>query len=284
MLLTTGCHSGAIARLEPSFASVPHPANQFLRTLLRFGTVATRATVKAALPAGARVPAAAKALHKFADCQVEPLIREGRTKRLGKKQLETLVADLWTRIIHPSDPPGTSDEVRIYCFASRLSSLPLGHRRSVAPPDLFRFFSEILGLIPRPPLIDAICTTIDAALREPAQPRIDPEKGVPEQLDREYAALVCGSTLARALCDIVVLGVDYASYAVFGALRYCIDSPEFQAIVAADPLRLIRLAAADEDGHVRRAAQELHGERALSRYSALPFPKPDFPLAAESMH
>jgi hypothetical protein len=59
---------------------------------------------------------------------------------------------------------------------------------------------------------------------------------------------------------------------------------EFQRLVTLNPLRLIHLSATDEDGIIRGAAQELHGQRLLTDYSGLAFPKPDFPLTEESLH
>jgi hypothetical protein len=47
--------------------------------------------------------------------------------------------------------PDTPSDLSIYCFASRLLSLPLDARTVAATPDLFRLFTEILMIIPPPP-------------------------------------------------------------------------------------------------------------------------------------
>jgi hypothetical protein len=89
--------------------------------------------------------------------------------------------------------------------------------------------------------------------------------------------------MAKALCDLVSIGRDYASNALFAALRYFVDSAEFKILSAIDSAKLVRLCFADETGIVRDAVQELCGQRVLTDYSALPFPKPDFPLTKESL-
>jgi hypothetical protein len=101
---------------------------------------------------------------------------------------------------------------------------------------------------------------------------------VPEQINTAYVAEVCTPSLANALCDLVALGPDYAGSAVFKALRFFDETVEYQALVKRDPSKLIHLCEADEAGVVRSAAQSIHAQQLLVAYSALPFPKPEFPL------
>jgi hypothetical protein len=153
----------------------------------------------------------------------------------------------------------------------------------VATPVVFRLFSDILTLIPRPPLVDAICTTIDTALRQPAETNSRDRILVPECINTAYAAQVCTPELASALCDLVVLGADYASSSLFCALRYCVDSTEFKSLTAHDSLQLMRLSEPDTTGTIRLALQRMHSQPLLAGYLALPFPKPDFPLTEECL-
>jgi hypothetical protein len=148
---------------------------------------------------------------------------------------------------------------------------------------VFHHFTSILALIPPPSLVDAICTTIDTVLRQSAETNWRGTVVVPEQINTEYAEQVCTRALAKALCDLVMLGADYASPAVFGALRYFVGSPEFAAVSALDSSRLVRLSEADDTGVVRRAAQDMHAQQLLAAYTMLPFPKPDFPLVKECL-
>jgi hypothetical protein len=86
--------------------------------------------------------------------------------------------------------------MRLYCFASLLRSVPLADRPSLAPSDAFRLFTDILSLVPPPPLVDAVCLTIDAALRQP--PETDEYWGViiRERINTWYAGRVCTPALA----------------------------------------------------------------------------------------
>jgi hypothetical protein len=184
----------------------------------------------------------------------------------------------------PSTPANLPDDIRIYCFVSRLHSLPLSARPASARPALFRLFTDILSLIPPPPLVDAICTAIDAALHQDTQ--FD-KKGHPvrlRQTNAKYATEVGTSALTKALCDLVALGAEYASAAVFGALRYCVSSAEFNTLYELDSTKLLRLCDADESGVVRRAAHELHVRHNLPQPGHLPFPKPNLPLDEECLH
>jgi hypothetical protein len=181
-------------------------------------------------------------------------------------------------LIRHSAPPDLPDEIRICCFASRLLSLPLTHRPSLATPEAFRLFTDILTKIPPPPLVDAICLSIDASLRQPN--RYDSRANIyhHEQINADYAAQVCTPVLAKALCDLVALGPDYASPAVFSALRLCMHSTELQVLIARDSEKLLPLSMADESGQIRCVAHEFLAQRLLRSYAVLPFPKPDFPL------
>jgi hypothetical protein len=175
-------------------------------------------------------------------------------------------------------------EVTLSCLASHLLSLPLEDRPSSAPPTLFRLFTDLFSHTPPPPLVDAICLTIDASLRQPAETDESGMVVVAEQINPSYAEEVCTPALAKSLCDVVVLGPEYASRAVFAALRYFIHSAEFKDFSALDSVMLLRLCGADDCGVVRSATQDLHVKSLLSTYSTLPFPKPVFPLAEECLY
>jgi hypothetical protein len=195
-----------------------------------------------------------------------------------------LLADLRALITRSSAPSALPDEILLACFSSRLLSLPLEARPTVATPDVFRLFTDILTLIPPPPLVDAICLAIDATLRRPPQTdRWDREVIAPEEINAAYAKRVCTRSLAKALCGIVALGPDYASSAVFAALRYFIESTEFNALCVLNSQMLVRLSETDHTGVVHRAAQDQLIKLLLSTYSALSFPKPEFSLSAECM-
>jgi hypothetical protein len=84
-------------------------------------------------------------------------------------QLHERLAALRLLISRSSTPQDIPDELRLSCFASRLLSLPLDERPTIATTALFTLFGDILALIPPPSLVDAICTTIDAAFRQPEQ-------------------------------------------------------------------------------------------------------------------
>jgi hypothetical protein len=233
---------------------------------------------------GDDAPDAAKAIHQsLTRLPAAPLAAAAPRPADTIARLQQLLAELRTTIALPSIPPNLPDEIHLACFASRLFQLPVEARASFATPAAFRLFAEILALIPPPPLVDAICTAIDVALRRPA--------GIPpwmqgfagDRVNTAYAAQVCTPSLAKALCDLVALGTEYTSPALFLALRYCMGSPEFKALSAHDPLRLFRLSITDEIGAVRRVAQELNLQHLLTPYSALSFPKPDFPLTEECM-
>jgi hypothetical protein len=180
-------------------------------------------------------------------------------------------------ILQPSTPPDLPSDLHLACFASRLLHLSLEERAKAAPPELFSLFTDILTLIPSPPLVDAICLAIDTTLRQPASWKI------PEQINWAYVQQVCTPHLAKALCTLVGMGRDFASSSVFAVLRYCVDSVEFKALSALDPAGLVGLCDADEVGVMRRKAQELHILPRLIEYQKHPFPKPEFPLSEESL-
>jgi hypothetical protein len=142
---------------------------------------------------------------------------------------------------------------------------------------LFARFTDILTLIPPPPLADAICLAIDTTLRQPAALLR------PEQINWAYVQQVCTPHLAKALCALVRMGGDFASSSVFAALRYCVDSAEFRALTAQDVAGLAELCAVDDVGVVRRAVQELHVLPRLIEYHQHTFPKTDFPLSEECL-
>jgi hypothetical protein len=146
---------------------------------------------------------------------------------------------------------------------------------------MIRLFSDILGVIPPPPLVDAICRTLDTAVRRPGESDVRERIVVAEEINTAYVTAICTPALAKALCDLLALGGDYASPALFHVLRYVVDSEHFKALSSRNALELVHLCQADEDGRVRRAAQELRAQSLLSAYTALSFPKPDFPLDEE---
>jgi hypothetical protein len=156
-------------------------------------------------------------------------------------------------------------------------------RPSIATPEVFRLFGDILTILPPPPLVDGICLAIDCALRQPEVHSKFEHPQIPELLNSEYAAVVCTSSLAKALCDLLVLGTEYASSALFAALRYVVGGEEVRALFQADSAQLLRLSYADGLGIVRYAAQAVYGQQLLAQYSTLPFPKPDFPLSEQCM-
>jgi hypothetical protein len=143
---------------------------------------------------------------------------------------------------------------------------------------MFRLFADILSLIPPPPLVDAICVVLDAALRQAGRFNEWGVTSVAEQVNTSYAERVCTHTLAKALCDLVALGGNYASRDVFAAMRHCLGSPEFRTLVEVDPVKLQRLCVSDSSGIVVHTVQQMQRRRLLAGYSTSPFPKPDFPL------
>jgi hypothetical protein len=181
-------------------------------------------------------------------------------------------------ITPPSSPPTLPDTILLAWFTSRLVSLSLEERAKAAPPELFRLITDILTLIPPPPLVDAICLAIDTTLRQPAERYYSPE-----QINSAYAQQVCTPQLAKALCTLVGMGSDFASSSVLAALRYCMESAEFKALSAQDPAGLVELCAVEEVGVARQAAQELHVLPRLIEYHEHPFTKPDFPLSEECL-
>jgi hypothetical protein len=193
------------------------------------------------------------------------------------------IGELRTLVANSTTPPDVPTEVQLYCFASQLRSLQLETRPTLATPDVFRLVTDILALVPAPALVDAICTTVDAALRQ--QERLNSTGGiiVPEQVNTAYVARVCTPALAKALCALVALGRDYASRAVFAALRYFVNSTEFKSLSTLASAMLVHLSVADESGVVRRVAQELRTQHLFADYSTLPFPKPDLPLTRDSL-
>jgi hypothetical protein len=116
---------------------------------------------------------------------------------------------------------------------------------------VFRLLAHMLALTPPPPLVDAICLVIRLALRQ---------------------AELRPPTLAKVLCDLVARGVDYASPAVFAALRFVIRSDEFRNLVLVNPSKMVRMCEADASGRVFTGVYALH-----------PFPKPDYPLEYECL-
>jgi hypothetical protein len=202
---------------------------------------------------------------------MEPLVQAAPAPPGDPAKLRALLGDLGPLITGPSTPPDLSDEMCVYCFASRLRGLALVDRPTLATPEVFRLFNEILSVTPPPRLVDAICLAIDSALR------------MATEINTTYAAAICTPGLAKALSDLAVLGPEYASSALFAAMRYVVDSDEFKALSAQDSLRLVRLCLADNTGIVRRTAQQLHEPRIPDAYSTLAFPKPDFPLSETSL-
>jgi hypothetical protein len=180
-------------------------------------------------------------------------------------------------ITPPSFPPDLPDLILLACFASRLLAISLEERAKAAPPETFSVFTDILTLIPPPPLVDSICLAIDTTLRQPAA------DSTPEQINCAYAQRVCTRQPAKALCTLVGMGREFASSGVFAALRYYVESVEFKALSAQDPAGLVELCDADEVGVVRRAAQKLLEQQLVANYSVTPFPKPDFPLTEGSL-
>jgi hypothetical protein len=202
---------------------------------------------------------------------MEPPVQAAPAPAGDPAKLRALLGDLRTVITRPSTPADLTDEVCVYCFASRLRGLGLVDRPTLATPEVFRLFSEILAVTPPAPLVDAICLAIDSALR------------IADEINRAYAAAVCTTGLAKALCDLMVLGPEYASSALFAAMRYVVDSEEFRALSAHDSLRVVRLCHNDNTGILRRTAQTLLEPRVPDDYSTHPFPKPDFPLRETSL-
>jgi hypothetical protein len=148
---------------------------------------------------------------------------------------------------------------------------------------MIRLFLDMLTLIPPAALVDAICTTLDAALRRPAE---TDQLGIvlaAEEINTSYLRRVMTPALRKALCALLTLGPDYASPALFSVLRYVVDSAEFEAVSTLDSKGLVRLCDSDEFGLVRRAALMLHAQQLLAAYSAVPFPKPNFPLDEECL-
>jgi hypothetical protein len=84
---------------------------------------------------------------------------------------------------------------------------------------MVRLFTEILTSIPPPPLVDAICLVIASALHQNKQIDKIHYVVVREQINEPHAAEVCTPFLAKALCNLVALGQDYTSSAVFSSLK-----------------------------------------------------------------
>jgi hypothetical protein len=271
MLLAADCHIAAIARIDSGDWEFSNVARFFIAILLRFSSSAARTAVLAALHEGHRLLADAKALRsRFVENTIGPIGGASSVRTRDIVQLHALLADLRPLITRPSTPPDLPTDMRLSCFASRLHSLPPADRPSLAPPDVFRLFTNILSLVPPPPLVDAICSTMDAVLRQPPETNKYGGVIVAEQVNTDYAGRVCTQALAKALCDLVALGPEYASSALFGALRYFVDTAEFKTLAGTDYAKLIDLSDSDDTGLIRTAA-----------YAALPFPKPDFPLGQE---
>jgi hypothetical protein len=184
-------------------------------------------------------------------------------------------------IVTAATPAGLRDEALLAWFASKLRALPLKLRCTVATPTMFRLLSSILAMTPPPQLVDAICTAMDAALRQPAL--FDKRYGVlvRKEAVSAYAKEVCTAALRQTLCDLVALGPLYASSALLRMVWYVADSAEFKSLSERDSAMLVRLCAADTQCAVVLKAQTLHAQRLLADYAKLPFPKPDFPLGEE---
>jgi hypothetical protein len=284
MLLVAECHKTAASGLLDSSELVADDSHRLLASLLRFGTTRTRAVVTAALPTDDRASYAVELLRRrFADVADEGLVGAAPAPSTEAAQLQLLLVELRKQITRESTPPDLSDEMRLYYFASLLRSRSLNERPRLATADTFRLFAEILLLTPPAALVDAICATIDAALRQPAGTTRYGKGLGPEQINTTYAAQVCSPAMANALCNLVARGPDFASRAVFGALRYCIESAEFKSLSTRDSLWPINQWEADETRVIRRAAQRLRTQHLLPVYSALPFPKPDFPFTEDSL-
>jgi hypothetical protein len=197
--------------------------------------------------------------------------------------LEGLLAELRSVITTAATPRDLPDDVLLAWFSSKLSSIRLELRSAVAPPALFRLFTEILATIPPPVLVDAICLAMESTLYQQPYQVSGPSAGVPGEMLASYVKEVCTPALGKALCDLTALGAEYASPDLLRMLRYFVDSDEFKTLSSRDSSKLVRLCHADEAGDVRRAAQELHAQHLLDDYSALPFPKPAFPLGEECL-
>jgi hypothetical protein len=187
--------------------------------------------------------------------------------------LLVLLGVLRTLIARPSTPPGLPDDINLAYFTSQLIRLPLEERPKLATPNVFSAFCGILTLVPPPPIVDAVCLALDSALRDPGGGFV-----YTKSINTAYAAQVCNQALAKALCNIVSLGPTYASVAVFDALRYFKETSEFKTLVEHMRNKFIELCEPNTSGVIRHAAQCLLAARAMAAYSALRFPKPDFPL------
>jgi hypothetical protein len=186
-----------------------------------------------------------------------------------------MLAALRPMIAQTTTPSDLSDEVCLACFGSRLLNLPLEKRETLATPEHFRLFGDILALTPPPPLVDAVCTAIDTALRQQARRNASGAIIWSERINTPYAKQVCTPALLKALCSLVAMGEEYASGDVFAVLRFFVDSEEFKRLDAATAEQLVLFGDAEESGEVRRAAQPVHVERVMEAYAAVPFPKPD---------
>jgi hypothetical protein len=175
------------------------------------------------------------------------------------------------------------DHMLVSWFASKLRSLPLCARCTLAGPDLFRLFIDILAQIPPPPLVDAICLAMDVTLRHSEKIYTDRGLIVAENVNSEHLKQVCTKELGIVVCNLLRLGIDYASPDLFKILRYFVETPEFDAVCTPDVTNVIHLCDADPAGVVRFAAQKLHAARLMNDYAALSFPKPPFPLAEECL-
>jgi hypothetical protein len=286
ILLSAECHISASARIVDRHSWIRTAALRFLATLLRYGHSSTRAAVLPHLPldrvrhiaeADPVASAAAKRLLHVAAKPITLPLTHHRPKPVESSQLQERLAALRVLLTKPSTPPNLPDTTLLTYFASYLLSVSLNKRAKAAPPKMFSIFTDILTLMPDPPLVDGICLTIDTALRQAAA------WPIPEQINWGYAKQVCTPQLAKVVCTLVGMGRDFASSSVFAALRYCLESAEFKALSAQDPAGLVELCAEDDVGVVRRAAQDFLVSRVFAEYNQQRFPKPNFPLSRESL-
>jgi hypothetical protein len=198
-------------------------------------------------------------------------------------RLDSLLVQLRSLITTAATPQHLPDNVLLAWFASKLWSVPLELRPTVATPEHFRLFTEILASSPPPLLVDAICSAMECALRTTKRIYTKTQRVEADEQHRTYTKTVCTPALAKALCDLMARGAEYASVELIRMLSFVVDTEDFKALSALDSVNLLRLCWTDQKSAAFRRAQELHTGNLLVDYAAVPFPKPTFPLGEECL-
>jgi hypothetical protein len=180
-------------------------------------------------------------------------------------------------------PPDLPAEELLGWFASKLWSIPLHLRHTVATPEIFRLFTEIFDLTPPPLLVDAVCSAMESALR-PARENSDWGAAVEtDETHKGYTRRVCTPALANTLCRLIAVGSEYASRALVRLLSYFVDSEEFKELSARDSGRLVRLCEPERHSAAFTTAQNIHARRLLAENATSLFPKSPLPLGEECL-